>query len=121
MRGFEANSSPEQRVIWVTKPGGVFCPHCGRRGGLVSWDMIKCKYTECSYFGDLHWDEIENCPPLNRVLARYIDNEDPTEQLFNRLRTVPPYTYIHDHVFWTMRNDAAEMVSVCGPLRGYAT
>ena len=109
----------ESKKIWVTKPGGIFCPRCGRRGSLFYIDWVKCNFLPCGYFGDLHWNVVENIPPLNIISARFIDNECPTEILQNRLVVNPPFMRHHDHTGWAMRNDAAEMVDSGGPLRGY--
>ncbi len=109
----------ESGKIWAIKPGGIFCPRCGRRGSLFYIDWVKCNFAPCGYFGDLHWNVVENTPPLNIIRTRLIDNECPTEILLNRLATHPPFKRHHDHIGWAMRNDAAEMVDSGGPLRGY--
>ena len=111
----------ESRKRVVIKPGAIYCPRCGRRGSLFYIDWVKCNFVPCGYFGNLHWNTVEDTPPLNIILTRLIDNECLTEILLNRLATHPPFKRHHDHIGWAMRNDAAEMVDSGGPLMGYST
>ena len=97
--------------IKVSKSGGLFCPRCGRRGELFYYDWIRCNFNPCGYFGNLHWNEEDDIPPLNLEPTRH--------RVLSQ--TVPPYIFIFDHIYWAFLRDAREMTNTGGPLMGYSS
>ena len=97
--------------IKVSKSGGLFCPRCGRRGELFYYDWIRCNFNPCGYFGNLHWNEEDDIPPLNLEPTRH--------RVLSQ--TVPPYIFIFDHIYWAFLSDAREMTNTGGPLMGYSS